>query len=105
MAMRFAILSPKYVDQTHNNYAYIKTNTNRRSINMAMDNVSDWDIIAIIDREIPEDEIERHNAIYEKYPEVETVKGNIITYKNIYRQRNVKDPQQDIFERLIGVVI
>jgi hypothetical protein len=85
------------------NFAIISDKLSRVETNDEMDLASDWDIIVI--GEISEEEIERHRKVYEDYPYVEAVRGEIMSYKNIYRLRDVDSPQEDIFTRLENMTI
>lgn len=75
----------------------------REETNHQMDLSSDWDIIVIGDPSV--DELELHKKIYEDYPYMEAVKGKVVSFKNIFRLRDVPDPIEDIFERLEYYII
>ena len=75
----------------------------RQESNDKMDSVTDWDIIVM--GEASEEEIERHKKIYEDYPYMEAVKGEVVSFKNIFRLRDVENPIEDIFTRLENITI
>lgn len=86
--MQFTIISPKLT---------------REHTNEEMDLASDWDIIVIGNPSASE--LERHLKTYKDYPYIEAVKGEIISFKNIFRLRDVSNPIEDIFERLENMTI
>ncbi len=79
-------------------FTIISDKLSREKTNEEMDLASDWDIIVIGNPN--ENELERHLKAYQDYPYLEAVKGEIISFKNIYRLRDVERPIEDIFDRL-----
>jgi len=75
----------------------------REEANNEMDSASDWDIIVIGNPSASE--LERHRKIYEDYPYMEAVKGEAVSFKNIYRLRDVPNPIEDIFVRLENMTL